>query len=162
MPTPNDIIVNSLTGSQMLLHRYVDDLQPAEFLHRTSPKANCAAWMIGHLVQTDRRVLTVLGVTDLPALPDGFEQRFGRDEATALAANFGDVSTLMPLFDQHRARLIDAIRRASAEQLDKPVETTRPMFKTVGEFANFMGMHTALHAGQITLIRRSLGKPPVV
>ena len=159
--TPNDAIVHNLSISQMLLHRFVDDLTAPEFLHRTSPRANCVAWILGHLIQTDRRALAALGVSDLPPLPDGFEQRFARDEAAAQASDFGDVSTLMPLFDQYRSRLIQAIGRATPEQLEKPVETPRPMFKTAGEMANFMSLHSALHAGQITLIRRSLGKPPV-
>jgi hypothetical protein len=68
----------------------------------------------------------------------------------------------MPLFNQHRERLIDAVRRATPEQLDKPLENPRPMFKTVGEMANFMALHVAMHAGQITMIRRSLGRPPLM
>ena len=160
--TPNDIIAKALAGSQALLHRYTADLTPQEYLHRPSPKANCAAWTIGHLVLTDRRCLGTLGVTDLPALPEGFEKIFGRDEASAQAATFGDVSILMPLFDQHRNRLIEAVKSAPAEQLSKALEKPHPMFASAGEQAMFMALHTSMHAGQITLIRRSLGRPPIV
>ena len=33
---------------------------------------------------------------------------------------------------------------------------------TLGELANFMALHATMHAGQITIIRRSLGRPPIV
>ena len=36
------------------------------------------------------------------------------------------------------------------------------MFATLGEMLNFMALHAAMHAGQITIIRRSLGRPPIV
>src|SRR5439155_8133797 len=127
---------------------------------RSTPKANCAAWTIGHLILTDRRTLGRLGVSDLPPLPDGFDKRFSRDEGCPQAGDFGDVTILMPLFNQHRGMLIDTVKRATLEQLNQPLE--HQMFNTVGEMANFMGMHTAMHAGQLTIIRRSLGRPPIV
>ena len=162
MPTANEILVHSLRTSQALLQRYVADLTPQEMLHRPAPAANCAAWLIGHLVLVERNALKRLGVTDLPALPDGFEKRFSRDEGCPQASAFGDVTGLMPLFDQHRARLIDAVMRAPAAQLDAPIEPPHPMFKTVAEATNFYAAHVAMHAGQVTIIRRSLGRPPIV
>src|SRR5687767_13098619 len=74
MPTANDVIAHSLTLSGAMLYRYADDLAAQEMLHRPTPKANCAAWTIGHLVLTERNLLKRLGVADLPALPDGFEK----------------------------------------------------------------------------------------
>jgi uncharacterized damage-inducible protein DinB len=162
--TANEVIAHSLRSSKGLLHRYTEDLKPEEYLHRTTAKANCVAWLIGHLTLTDRRVLERFGVPDdaLPKLPEGFTKRFSRDEGCPQAADFGDVSILLPLFDSHRDLLIRTIERATAEQLNKPLEKAMPMFSTPGELASFMSLHTAMHAGQITMIRRSLGKPPVV
>ena len=42
------------------------------------------------------------------------------------------------------------------------MEKPHPMFATIGELANFMALHAAMHAGQVTIIRRSLGRPPIV
>jgi uncharacterized damage-inducible protein DinB len=161
MQTPNDVIAHSLATSQTMLQRFTADLSPQEYLHRPAEKANCTAWLIGHLALSERRALTMLGAADLPALPGGFDKRFSREAGCPEAAEFGDVTTLMPIFDQHRQRLIDAVRRATPEQLNKPLEKPMPMFKTVGEFVNFMAIHAVMHAGQITIIRRSLGRPPM-
>jgi hypothetical protein len=162
MPSVNDTIAHALSSSQMLLQRYTEDFTPEEYLKRVTPDSNCAAWIIGHLTLTDRRALGALGATDLPALPQGYEQRFGRTENAPQASDFGDVKILMPLFHQHRQRLIETVHRATAEQLEKPVQTPRPMFKTAGEMAHFMALHAATHAGQITMIRRALGRPIMI
>lgn len=160
--TSNDVIANSLTVGGMMLDRYTADLTPAEYLHRPCGDANCAAWLVGHLILTERNGLKRLGVTDLPPLPEGFEQRFSREPAAPRASDFGDVTALMPLFKRHRAMLIDAVKRATPEQLAKPLEKPHPMFATVGESANFIALHSTMHAGQVTIIRRSLGRPPLI
>lgn len=162
MQTASDIIVKSLASSQAVLQRFTGDLKPEEFLHRPADKANCAAWTIGHLVLSERSCLTTFGVSDLPSLPEGFDKTFSRDEGCPQAGTFGDVSVLMPLFDQHRARLIDTVKAAAPDQIGKPLEKPHPMFGTLGELANFMAIHTSMHAGQISTIRRSLGRPPLM
>ena len=161
MPTPNDIIVHSLNTSMVVMGRFCDDLKPDEMLHRTTPKANCAAWTIGHLVVSERNALKVFGVT-APPLPDGFEKRFSRDEGCPQASEFGDVSILMPLFKAQRTALIEAVKGATPQQLDQPLEKPHPVFRTAGELANFMAFHSMMHAGQISQIRRHLGRPPVM
>ncbi len=161
MPTANDTIAYALTTGQKLLRRYVEDLTPQEYLHRPAPRANCVAWLIGHLTLSDRNLLKRLNAP-LPELPEGFEHRFSRDEGCPQAGEFGDVSRLIPLFDEHRDRLVAAVKAAPPELLDKPLDKPHPMFSTVGEVAAFMALHGAMHAGQITIIRRSLGKPPLI
>src|SRR5688572_15879024 len=115
MQTPQDAIAASLTASQTLMRRYVNDLSQTEYLHRPAPKANCVAWLLGHLILSERRALDLIGATNLPALPEGFEKRFARDEAAPHACDFGDTGVLMPLWDQHRTMLIDAVKRATLE-----------------------------------------------
>jgi hypothetical protein len=163
VPSLNDAIVNSLSTSQKLLNRYCGDLTPQDYLHRPCATGNTAAWILGHLILSERGALGRLGVTDLPALPEGFETRFGRDEAAARAAEFGDVSILLPLFNRHREMLIEAAKRAGADVLEKPIDKPNPVYGShVWEVVNFMGIHVTMHAGQITIIRRSMGKPPIV
>jgi hypothetical protein len=54
MATPNEPIVYALTFSRDSVRLFTQDLSPQEMLHRTSPGANCAAWLIGHLTLSDR------------------------------------------------------------------------------------------------------------
>src|SRR4051812_35788777 len=94
MQSANDAIAHSLVMSQATLKRFTADLKSDEYLHRPMEKANCAAWLIGHLAVSDRHALKALG-GELPAIPEGFEKRFSRDEGCPQADDFGDVSGLM-------------------------------------------------------------------
>jgi hypothetical protein len=166
MKTVSDALVHSLTASKNMLVRYVQDLTPQEYLHRPTPKANCVAWLLGHLTLSDRAAVKSgfpsPNPPALPALPEGFEKRFSRDEGCPQAGEFGDVTNLLPLFAIHRDLLIERVRSATPEELAAPREKPHPMFNTAGELANFLSVHSAMHAGQITIIRRSLGKPPLI
>ncbi len=155
-------IAYAIAASQTMLDSFVQDLSPEDYLHRPVAGANCTAWIVGHLILTDRLALGRLGQTNLPALPVGFEQRFARDEHAPSAADYGDTSVLRPLWNQHRELLAEAAKKLSEAQFHQPLEQPRPLFKTLGEMLHFMALHATMHAGQISTIRRSLGRPPLI
>lgn len=160
--TPNAVIADALRANQRFAHRYLDDLKPGEYAHQPFPGVNSAAWVLGHLVLTERRALGALGVTDLPTLPAGFDERFRvTKQAADVQHDLGDPGELLALFDTHRAALIAAVEAAPVEALAAPVPTPGPMYKTAGDVAGFMAQHVAMHMGQVTVIRRNLGYPPV-
>lgn len=152
----------ALDASKKYLDRLLDDLSASDWLCRPTAKANCAAWIVGHLIISDRSALKRAGATDLPALPEGFEQRFGRGEEAPAAADFGDTSILRPLYDKTRRQLVDFARGLSDEQLEKSLSAPHPLFGTVGELLAFVSIHTGLHAGHISTIRRVIGRPPII
>jgi uncharacterized damage-inducible protein DinB len=162
MTDANNMLIYTLTTSQQMINGFLADLSPQDYLFRVTPKANCAAWIAGHLTLTDRRVLGRLDVKDLPEIPADFEARFARSEEAAGAATFGDVSILKSLFNAHRDRLIAAARTVTPEQLGIVLSTPTPRFKTVGEMLHFMPLHVSMHCGQLSTIRRSLGRPPLI
>jgi uncharacterized damage-inducible protein DinB len=160
--SPKEAIAYALRTSKALFHRYLDDLKPHEFEYQPCPGGNNAAWIVGHLVRTDRRSLGWLGVDNLPAVPDGFEERFSPTRAAAVdQKGYGDPKGLVALFDAHRDRLIAAVLGADESQLREPPPMQSPLFADRGEALLFMALHTAMHLGQVSAIRRSLGYPPV-
>jgi uncharacterized damage-inducible protein DinB len=160
--SPKDAIAYALRTSKALFHRYLDDLKPQEFEHQPCPGGNSAAWIVGHLIRTDRRSLGWLGATDLPAVPDGFEERFTPSRASATQQKgYGDSRELVALFDAHRDRLIEAVLAADESKLREPPAMQSPLFTDRGEALLFMALHTAMHLGQVSTIRRSLGYPPI-
>src|SRR5208282_4980492 len=92
MATAQDIIAHSTIASGKMVRRFADDLKPAEYLHRPTPKSNCAAWLIGHLILADRNILKKLGVADIPELPSDFEKRYSQKDGAPEAQEFGDVA----------------------------------------------------------------------
>lgn len=163
MATAQEMISHSLRAACLMAHRFLDDLKPAEFLHQPCPGANCAAWIVGHLARTAHRQLQFLKATDIPPLPAGFDEKFAATKAAAPAAkDFGDARDLVQLFDSLHERLIAEALRLPDTALAGPPPFASPLFSNLGEAMNFMGMHIAMHLGQVSIIRRSLGYPPVV
>jgi hypothetical protein len=166
MNSPIDTLLYSLEASRMMFNRFTEDLKPSDYLYRPTPKANCAAWLIGHLVMAERRFGQRVDCK-CPPLPDGFEKRYARDETAPFAADFGDVMILRPLFNSHRDATIAAVRAFPVSRLNEPAAPAGPTpvpspFKTIGESVQFMCFHQVMHTGQITTIRRCLGRPPIV
>lgn len=158
----HQLIANPLRVSQGMMNKHLEGLSPEQYLHRAVPGSNCTAWLLGHLILTDRSALTGLKPdASLPELPAGFEARFSREPGAPAASDFGDVTLLAPLFNQSRDALIAAVEQASVDTLQAPLEKPHPRFKTAAEKMQLMGLHVVLHIGQISTIRRSLGMPPL-
>jgi uncharacterized damage-inducible protein DinB len=162
--TPQEAIAFGLKTSKVMFHRFIDDLSSEEYNHRPCLGANSAAWIVGHLTSTDRSLLERLGVKDLPEVPAGFAGRFATTKAAATGtqADFGPPKELVRLFDQHRDLLIEQVKKAPLDQLHAAANVHTPLYSDRGESLLFMSLHTAMHLGQLSTIRRSLGRPPVV
>ncbi len=162
MNNPAEALAAALRNAAKVTLMFTEDLHPQEYLHRPCPGANCSAWILGHLIMSSRGMMRGLGKTDLPALPDGFEKRYARDESAPKAGEYGDVTILRPMFQQHHELFVGVVAHLTTAQLEGKLEKPHPLFGTLGEMAAFAPIHIATHAGQITTIRRSLGRPPIV
>ncbi len=160
--TTHDSFAAAYRMGGQLVHRMTADLTPADFGHQPAPGANSAAWIVGHLAATLWRTADRLGAGDLAPLPPGLLDAFTQTGKPAGdQSGVGDPAELMKLFDANLARVIEAVARIPAARLTEPA--TRPGFATTfGEGVLFGALHVAMHSGQLSLIRRSLGKPPVV
>jgi uncharacterized damage-inducible protein DinB len=158
----NHLLSHSLKSSGMLVEMFCADLSSKELLHRPCVGANCAAWIVGHLIDSDYRVAKMINSSNLPELPAGFGARFSRDARAASANEFGDTTILIPLFRECRGVFVSAAAALTDETLEAKLEKPNARFSTIGEMVTFMAVHTAMHAGQISTIRRSLGRPPLV
>lgn len=167
--TPNDVIAGAFRSGRHMVHRFVDDLSPDEFRHQPVPGANSAAWIVGHLALVARRVAGArLGVpeADLPAVDEEAAKAFATTkQAAGDHSGLGDPAGWLRLFDECIEKAIAAVLRLPADQLAAPAPAPTPGLlapgATYGDLLNLLaGHHVALHVGQLTTIRRSLGKPP--
>jgi uncharacterized damage-inducible protein DinB len=161
--TPNDLIASAYSMAAQLLHRMVDDLAPDEFLRQPCAGANNAAWVVGHLTNTLRNSVRRLGGTDLPELPVGHPGKFvATKQIAGEQTELGDPKEMLKLFDLFVERLTGLIRELPAERLSTVPEVRGPFATNFGDALQFGALHIAMHTGQLSTIRRSLGKPPMV
>lgn len=138
------------------------DLSGSDWNHRPCKDANCAAWVVGHLIISARQMMKAMGIEGAPTLAEGFEKRFPRDESAKTATDFGDINELKTLFKDHHDLFAAGVAKLSPEKLSQKLDKPTPMFGTIGELAAFAPIHIALHTGQISTIRRSLGRAALV
>ena len=161
--TPNELLAAGYRMGLRMVHMMCDDLTDHEFRHQPVPGANSAAWVVGHLAVTVRRTADRIGATDLPVLTEEFIGRFSQTKKVAGdQTDLGEKSELLALLDVCVEKLMGVLPSVPPEVLAQPAP--RP-----GQFANnyadailFGALHVTMHCGQLSTVRRSLGKPPVV
>jgi hypothetical protein len=100
----------------------------------------------------------------VPEVSEEFVARFKTTrQAAGNQSDLGSKEELLALLDAAAEKLIEVIRRLPPEALTGPAPKTAPPFvKDSGDLLLFGAMHITMHCGQLSTIRRSLGKPPLI
>ena len=133
-----------------------------KLLHQPFEGANHALWVMGHLAVTDD---WLAGVYDGggKTLPEQYERLFGMGSKPVNDSGaYPPAAKVRQSFDAACRRLQGAIAGASeaglAEPLPKELEGFAPDKLAM---ALKLAWHEGLHAGQLTVIRKSLGIAPM-
>jgi hypothetical protein len=160
--TPHDVIAHGYRMAKALLHRMTDDLTPEEFRFQPCAGANSAAWIVGHLAATLHGTARRMGAADLPTVPADFAGRFLKTgKAAETQADLGDPAEMLKVLDASLDAIIGGVRAVPVEKFDEP-SAVLSIAGTFGELLLFGSLHVSMHVGQLSTIRRALGKPPVV
>ena len=124
-----ECLAGSLEQAQETLRMLTGDLRKTECEHVPCAGASNVRWIMEDLTETDRGLLARLGAA-----------------APGEEASFEEVS----------AKLIEAVGVMDSFDLDRQVDDSA-LAKTLGSLLSLTALPTALHAGQISTIRRSLG-----
>jgi hypothetical protein len=156
-----DAIRSSLSMSDFLVNRYIEDLKPEEMLVRPAEDANHIAWQLGHLIQSERYLVEAASPGSMPPLPAGFAERHTKDTAASdKAGDFLSKDEYLRIAKEVRAGTLGVLESLSDEDLEKPpTGRVPPMIKKAGECLVLIGPHWSSHAGQWVVTRRKLGRP---
>jgi hypothetical protein len=161
--TANELLTAGYRMGLRMLRGMCEDLTETEFHHQPVPGANSAAWIVGHLAVVVRRTAERLGATDLPVLTEEYITRYSTTKKPAAEQKeLGGKAELVGLLDVCAAKVMDAIGTLPADALTEPSPTRGPFANNYGEAILFGSLHITMHCGQLSTIRRSLGKPPLV
>ncbi len=124
------------------------------------------AWQVGHLAsaQYSLCLARIRGAQpeDEQLIPAAFREHFRKGSIPhAGGAGYPSPAEIRDVAAAVHARALEELPQLSEELLDVPIENPHPVFNTRFEALVFCPEHEMLHAGQIALIRRSLGKPPM-
>ncbi len=134
-----------------------------EWTHQLFPGANHALWFAGHMAMVDnsflKRVVPEKGV-DKPE----YVEKFGRgSKPVADPNNYPPAEEVLTFMRDRRTLMMAEIATFTDADLPKPLPQGFPPFlPDFGQLFAFFAWHEGMHAGQISMVRRALGHPPMV
>ena len=156
-----ELIKKSLAMSEMVSMSYLGDLTDDELMQRPHAECNHLNWQVGHLVASENQMVQALNGTEMPALPDGFAEKYGKEtNKSDDASQFATKEELMAAYKQQRAGTLECLSKFSEADLD--TETGIDYAPTAGDMFSLLGAHWLMHCGQWVVIRRENGKPVVI
>lgn len=161
---PHEALEASLANAQMILKAYIGDMSDADILVRPLPGMNHIAWQMGHLVVSENQLMSEMCPDSMPALPDGFAEKYTKETAGSDdASQFLSKQEYVDLYEQQRDGTLAVLKTLSADDLSKPgPEKYRDFVPTVGATVAMQGAHELMHVGQFVAVRRALDKPIVI
>ncbi|WP_437185740.1 DinB family protein [Planctomicrobium sp. SH668] len=159
--TPNEVITTAINSAGMICGAYLGDLTDAEMMHRPAEGSNHINWQLGHLILSENRMIEDFAPGTMPALPDGFAEKYSKE--TGLIddpAAFESKETLMAAYQSQRAATLAAVAKLTDEDLNRPSGVD---YAPNGLAIYLMqSTHWLMHCGQWAVVRRQLGRPPVI
>ena len=135
---------------------------PKDWTHQVDPTANHALWFAGHMGTTDNFFISLLDPSQVRDR-EGFREQFGIgsrpvDDPSA----YPPVAEVVDYMRDRRKTLLAIVERMSDEDLGRSVPEGAPeMWTDLGSILETAIWHEGMHAGQVSIARRSLGNAPL-
>ena len=159
-----DAIKINLDTADMVCGMYLDDLTDEEAMRRPHAGCNHVNWQLGHLIASDYMMCNGCVPDSLPALPEGFAEKYSKE--TAASDNAGDFvpkTELLEIGRKQREAIKTTLAGLSDEQLNAASpESFQAYAPTVAAIFSMLGSHWLMHAGQWVVVRRELGRDIVI
>ena len=160
----NPLLDNGLAVLEFARHAtlaFLDDVPANKASYQPVPGANHALWVIGHITVTDNQVLADLAKQP-PVCPAAWGELFGPgSKPQPDAARYPSLDELRRTLGQCRERLVAWFKSLPPDKLLAPLPGDWSRFApNHAALMASLAWHEGLHAGQITVVRKSLGLAP--
>jgi len=136
---------------------------PEEWTFQVHPQSNHALWFAGHIGNTDNFFVSVLA-PDQSAPRTGFREKFGPgSQPTNRPEDYPAAEEVLSYLRERRGVLLSLLDSMDDARLETRTPKGSPEF--IPDFASVFraaGWHEGVHAGQLTVVRRALGHPPLM
>jgi hypothetical protein len=157
-------IRSSLENSKGFMMGFFEDLKDEPFAQPTAKGGNHALWILGHLAYSESSMVhsMVLGKESCPL--QEWKDLFGfGSEPQCDASVYPSYEELLVRWEEARAFSLATLDSMSDADLDKPAlgcpDEWKAYFGTIGLCYSMLIMHPTMHYGQLSDIRRTLGRP---
>jgi len=158
--------IDRIRFSRRFTERFLADLAPQDWFWCPTEVTTHIAWQVAHVAvaQYNLCLRRVRGRTieDEKLMPDSFIDAFklGSKPVVDPAQN-PSLSEIQRVFAAVYERALAELAGRTVAELDVPLEQPHPAFDTKMRAIEFCSQHELVHAGQIALLRRLMGRPPL-
>lgn len=152
-----EFLKKMLESNHDTVKRLIDDIGEEESMRHDYKFCNHIRWQTGHLIDSAKMMLKLLGKEE--NIPDEWAKIFGHKsklfENASLYPSMTELrEKLYSLYD----KMLSALDEIPTEDLDKIVVLGEDWKVTPLEGINFLCRHEFYHCGQITVMRRVIGR----
>jgi len=152
-----------LLSARGFTHRVLEDFkQPSDWVQQVCDQSNHALWFVGHIANTDNFFVSLLA-PERAATKQGFQETFGMGSSpTPDLSAYPPVEEVRSYMDDRRETLLSILDGLNEEDMARKTPEGAPDFLSdFGQVFETAIWHEAIHTGQLTMIRRSLGHKPI-
>ena len=161
-----ELAINRMRGSRLFTQQFLGDLTDAEWFWSPPQFTTHVAWQVGHIAVAEYNLCLrrVRGRTtaDESLISDAYIEAFKLgSKPVAEPEKNPPLDEIRRVFDAVHEQSVDELSGRSEAELDEPLAEPHPRFKTKLGAVDFSPQHEMVHAGQIAMLRRLMGKPPL-
>ncbi|GAB4108930.1 MAG: hypothetical protein Kow001_07960 [Acidobacteriota bacterium] len=149
------LVLQHLRVSHRLYRKALADLSLEELHRRPGPDSSPLIWIFGHLASARCGMLQLAG----GSLEFPWPELFRRGSRIVTPQDYPEVNEIAAVWDQAGAALEERLPRLSLEDLAAPAPRKFPVEDpSVRAALAFLTYHEAYHVGQLSYLRRILGR----
>lgn len=161
-----DLALKHLEAARKYSRQLVEDLTADEWNWTPQPAVSSIAWQVGHLAVAEYGLMLFRQrgrqEVDSELMSGAFRKRFMKGSQPAdRDADYPRPDEILAVLDRVHQQVLREVPGFDGPQLDDPIDPPHSVVASRYGAMMFAGDHEMLHAGQIGLLRRLMGKAPV-
>ena len=161
-----DLALRNIEFSRRYTLTLLEDLEPTDWFWQPQQSVTHIAWQVGHLAMAQYG-LTLFRQrgrqpVDTELMSGSFRKKFSRGtEPNSDPAFYPSPDEILEVFHRVHEQMRQELSGFAETELDEPIDEPHAAFATRFGALLFAANHEMIHAGQIGLLRRLMGKSPV-
>jgi len=145
--------------STALVEKAIRDFSDDEAVDRVAGNSNCMLWLFAHLTAVRCSLAGILGAKKEVAWQEHFRKGSSGDDF----ANYPSMAEVRQVWQEITPQLMQALETTGDERLSAPATRDFPIpDKSVRGAILFLAYHESYHVGQMSYLRKCIGKDNLV
>ena len=164
--TQLQMAIDQISAARAYTKSLLEDNDPHDWFRQPNNETTHVSWQVGHLALAQYGLVLFRQrgrqQEDAELMSSGFRKKFSRGTMVSGDPDFyPPPEEIIRVLDRVYAQAVTELEKYPLRQLHDPVDEPYAAYPTKLGCLLFCAHHEMLHAGQIGLLRRLLGKAPI-